>query len=109
MEATPAESNPHIIARTDGGGARTSGDESSSVANPRVVRTGATKETYSNEDWLSLASADPAFWLKGAITKARSGPPEVASISKKSPDKRIPTLQRSALKGGGRDARSNSL
>lgn len=65
MEATPAGSNPHIIARIDGGGARTSRDERSSVANPRVVRTGTTKETYNNEDWLSLASADPAFWLKG--------------------------------------------
>jgi hypothetical protein len=66
VEATPAESNPHLIARTDGGGARTSGDEGSSVAGPRAVRTGVTKETYSKEDWLPLASADPAFWLKGA-------------------------------------------
>lgn len=66
MEATPAESNPHLIARTDGGGARTSRDEGSTVADPRAVRTGVTKETYSEEDWLPMASADPAFWLKGA-------------------------------------------
>ena len=66
MEATPAQSNPHIIAQTDGGRTRPSGDEGSSVAGPRAVRTGGTKVTYSKEDWLPLASADPAFWLKGA-------------------------------------------
>jgi len=66
VEATPARSNPHIIAQTDGGGTRPSGDEGSSVAGPRSVRTGGTKETYSKEDWLPLSSADPAFWLKGA-------------------------------------------
>ncbi len=66
MEATSAQSNPHIIAQTDGGETRPSGDEGSSVAGPRAVRTGGTKETYSKEDWLPLSSADPAFWLKGA-------------------------------------------
>ena len=66
MEATPAESKTHIIARSDGGGTRPSGDAGSSVAGPRAVRTGVTRETYSKEDWLPLASADPAFWLKGA-------------------------------------------
>jgi len=66
LEATPAESNPHIIARTDVGGTRISGDEGSSVAGPQAVRTGVTRETDSKEDWLPLASADPAFWLKGA-------------------------------------------
>ena len=31
---------------------------------PRSVKIEGTQETDAQEDWLSLAPADPAFWLK---------------------------------------------
>jgi len=32
---------------------------------PQGMRTGYTKEADAQEDWLSVATADPALWLKG--------------------------------------------
>jgi hypothetical protein len=67
MDATPAEPNTHLVfSRTDGRGARrTSADERPSVAGtPRAIQTGVSGETYGREDWLPLASTDPALWLK---------------------------------------------
>ncbi len=69
MEVTKAESDVHLVfSRTDGRGARrTSADERPSVAStaPRAIRTGVSAESSGyKEDWLPLASTDPALWLK---------------------------------------------
>jgi hypothetical protein len=65
MNAAPAKSNAHVVfSRTNGGGARTSAHERRSAAGPRTIQTGVTRETYLKEEWLPLASTDPALWLK---------------------------------------------
>lgn len=65
MEATPASSNTSDIAGTDGKEGRVSDRKRFSVAGPRSASAGVHKETDAQEDWPSLATADPAFWLKG--------------------------------------------
>jgi hypothetical protein len=40
-------------------------DRASFSTGPQVMKTGYTDESSTQEDWLSLATADPAFWLKG--------------------------------------------
>lgn len=40
-------------------------DRASFSTGPQGVRIGYPEETNSQEDWLSMAMADPAFWLKG--------------------------------------------
>jgi hypothetical protein len=37
----------------------------SSAAGPQNVQAGVHKERDAQEDWASLATSDPAFWLKG--------------------------------------------
>lgn len=61
MESTPAASNTSDAVGTDGKERRTLVREGFSVAGPR----GARKEKDAREDLPSLATADPAFWLKG--------------------------------------------
>ncbi len=64
MEATPAKSSAPDVAGTGGTEGRTLAGKSSSVVGSRSVGVGAHKETDAQEDWSSLATADPALWLK---------------------------------------------
>ena len=41
------------------------GSKTPAPTNSEMVRTGSTVETYTQEDWLGVATADPASWLKG--------------------------------------------
>jgi hypothetical protein len=62
MEATP---NTHGTAKREGRRARRIlADEGPSVASSENKRNGAAKNTDAQEDWLSLATADPSFWLR---------------------------------------------
>jgi hypothetical protein len=63
MEATSATSNAPGMTGTDGRKGRTLTGKRSSAADPRSDQAGVRKETDAQEDW-SLATADPAFWLK---------------------------------------------
>jgi hypothetical protein len=61
MEATP---DTHGTVRRDGRRARIPADEGPSVAGSRNVQTGGVAKTDVQEEWLSLATADPSFWLR---------------------------------------------
>lgn len=63
MEATPAASNTSDITGTDGKEGRVS--DHKRFVGPRSASAGVHKEADAQEDWPSLATADPAFWLKG--------------------------------------------
>jgi hypothetical protein len=66
MEATPFRSGAPDIAemyRSKEGGAMA--DKRSSAAGPRSARGDLRKAPEAQEDWPWLATADPAFWLKG--------------------------------------------
>ena len=65
MEVTPAKSNVPGMVGADGKEGRTLTRKKPSVAGPRSARVSVHKETETNDDWSSLATADPAFWLKG--------------------------------------------
>ena len=64
MEATPAKPGAPDVAGTNGTEGRTLAGKRSSVAGSRGARVGAHKETDTQEEWTSLAAADPALWLK---------------------------------------------
>jgi hypothetical protein len=63
MEATPATSNAPGMTGTDGEKGRTLAGKRPSATGPRSGQVSAHTETDAQEDW-SLATADPAFWLK---------------------------------------------
>lgn len=67
MAGVLTKDSRYLASQRDGRGARrTSADERPSVAGtPRAIQTGVSGETYGAiEDWLPLASTDPALWLK---------------------------------------------
>lgn len=68
MEGTPVTQDPRRSSRSGGknGGTRKYFANESPVAGPRSTRVSPTRRPNVQEDWLSLATADPAFWLKGA-------------------------------------------
>jgi len=61
MEATPARSN--APGATDGKEGQTLAGKKTSAAD--TAQDGVRKGTDAQEDWASLATTDPAFWLKG--------------------------------------------
>lgn len=61
MEATP---NTRAVAESNDRQARTFADKRLSVAGPGNARADGAKDEHAQEDWLSLATADPASWLK---------------------------------------------
>ncbi len=64
MEATPAKPSAPDVAGTNGTEGRTLAGKRSSVAGSWSARVGTHKEMDTREDWSSLATADPALWLK---------------------------------------------
>jgi len=68
MEGTPVTPNPRGSSRSGGKNGRTRKyfANKSPVAGPRSARVSPTRGPTVQEDWLSLATTDPAFWLKGA-------------------------------------------
>ena len=64
MEAGPRASSTQGVARIDGRRERTSAGKASSVTTPQGTQAGATEERGVREDWLYVATADPASWLK---------------------------------------------
>jgi hypothetical protein len=61
MEATPAKPSAPDVVGTNSTEGRTPAGKPSSVAGPR---NRARNETDTQEDWPSLATTDPALWLK---------------------------------------------
>jgi hypothetical protein len=66
MEAGPCASSTQGCARIDGRRERTSAGKASSVTTPQCTQAGATEERSVQENWLYIAIADPASWLKKA-------------------------------------------
>ena len=64
MEAGPCASSTQGVARIDGRRERTSAGKASSATTPQDTQAGATEERGVREDWLYVATADPASWLK---------------------------------------------
>jgi hypothetical protein len=65
MEAKPATSNAPGMGGTDGKEGLPLTGKRSSAAGPQNAQAGVHKEGDAQEDWASLATSDPAFWLKG--------------------------------------------
>lgn len=65
MEAKPATSNAPGTGRMDGKEGLPLTGKRSSAAGPHDAQAGVHKEKDAQEDWASLATLDPAFWLKG--------------------------------------------
>lgn len=64
MKAVPRTSSTQEVARIDARRERTSAGKASSVTTPQGNHAGATEERGVQEDWLYVATADPASWLK---------------------------------------------
>ncbi len=67
MESTPVRPNPRGSSRSGGkiGRTRKYFANESLVPDPRSARVSPARGPDEREDWLSAATADPAFWLKG--------------------------------------------
>ena len=46
-------------------------DQASFSTGLKGMRMGYTEETEAQEDWLAMATADPAFWLRGSIVNEK--------------------------------------
>ena len=65
MEAKPPTSNAPDTGTMDGKEGLPLMGKRSSAAGPQNAQAGVHKERDAQEDWASLATSDPAFWLKG--------------------------------------------
>ena len=67
MEGTSVRPNPCGPSRSGGkiGRTRKYFANESPVPDPRSTRVSPARGPDAREDWLSAATADPAFWLKG--------------------------------------------
>ena len=65
MEAKPATSNAPSTGRMDGKEGLPLTGKRSSAAGSQDAQAGVRKKGDAQEDWASLATSDPAFWLKG--------------------------------------------
>jgi len=67
METGPRASSTQGVARIDGRRERTSAGKASSATTPQGTQAGATEERGVREDWLYVATADPALGSKRSI------------------------------------------
>jgi hypothetical protein len=67
MEGTSVRPNPCGPSRSGGkiGRTRKYFANESPVPDPRSTRVSPARGPDAREDWMSAATADPAFWLKG--------------------------------------------
>jgi hypothetical protein len=67
MEGTPVRPNSRGSSRSGGkiGRTRKYFANESPVPGPRSALVSRARGPHAREDWLSAATADPAFWLKG--------------------------------------------
>ena len=67
MEGTSVRPNPRDSSRSGGkiGRTRKYFANEGPVPDPRSARVSPARGPDEREDWLSAATADPAFWLKG--------------------------------------------
>ena len=67
MEGTSVRPNPRGSSRSGGkiGRTRKYFANESPVPDPGSARVSPARGPDAQEDWLSAATADPAFWLKG--------------------------------------------
>lgn len=68
MESAPFTPDQHGLPGTNGKDRRRGQPSANKppAAGPRSTNAAPAKERAAREDWLALATADPAFWVKGA-------------------------------------------